>query len=105
MLRALVHLDLAASPALTQSPRVPAPTRPDLSLTIAVEELEPVVNPVIGLFAVGFLGFSETQRHNKRRRREVGVSEWTDFEATFPKKGPPAGEPDRPRNSRNCGQL
>lgn len=41
------------------------------------------MNPVIGLFAVGFLGGIRTQRH-ERRRREVGVSEWTDFEATFP---------------------
>ena len=47
---------------------------PEGSLTIAVEELEPVVNPVIGLFAVGFLGCSRMQRYNKRRGREVGVS-------------------------------
>lgn len=98
---ALVPLELPAPPALSLSPRVPA--RTDRGLTIAVEELQPVVNPVIGLFAVGFLGCIRTQRH-KRRRREVGVSSWTDFEATFP-SGPLAGEPDRPGNSRNCGQL
>lgn len=89
------------APCPLPSPRVPA--RTDRGLTIAVEELQPVVNPVIGLFAVGFLGRIRTQRH-KRRRREVGVSSWTDFEATFP-SGPLAGEPDGPGNSRNCGQL
>lgn len=63
-------------PRTLPSPRAPGCRRgPDPSLTIAVEELEPVVNPVIGLFAVGFLGCSRTQRHNKRRRKEVGVSE------------------------------
>lgn len=98
---ALVHLELSAPPALTRSPGVLA--RTDRSLTIAVEELQPVVNPVIGLFAVGFLGCIRTQRQ-KRRRREVGVSSWTDFEATFP-PGPLAGEPDRPESGRNCGQL
>lgn len=61
-----------------------------MSLTITVEKLEPVVNPVIGLFAVGFLGCIRTQRH-KRRRREVGVSQWTDFEATFPTRAPGRG--------------
>lgn len=61
-----------------------------MCLTITVEELEPVVNPVIGLFAVGFLGCIRTQRH-KRRRREVGVSQWTDFEATFPIRAPGRG--------------
>lgn len=79
---ALIHLALPPLPL--PSPAAPACRRgPDGSLTIAVEELEPVVNPVIGLFAVGFLGCIRTQRH-KRRRREVGVSKWTDFEATFP---------------------
>lgn len=79
---ALIHLALPPLPL--PSPAAPACRRgPDGSLTIAVEKLEPVVNPVIGLFAVGFLGCIRTQRH-KRRRREVGVSKWTDFEATFP---------------------
>lgn len=103
MHRALVHLDLPAHPA---SPRAPGCRRgTDRSLTIAVEELEPVVNPVIGLFAVGFLGCGRTQRHNKRRRKEVCVSEWTHFEATFPKTGRPAGKwmgPGAAEIAANC---
>lgn len=53
-------------PTLTRSPGYRR--GPDRSLTVAVEELEPVVNPVIGLFAVGFLGCSRTQRHKRCRR-------------------------------------
>lgn len=53
------------------------------------------MNPVVGLFAVGFLGRIRTQRH-RRRRREVGVSSWPDFEATFPSGPPRPGSPDRP---------
>lgn len=45
-----------------------APAQTPRSLTIAVKELEPVVNPVIGLFAVGFLVCSRTQRHRGSRR-------------------------------------
>lgn len=63
---AVVHLELLSPPALTRTPS--CRRGPDGSLTIAVEELEPVVNPVIGLLAVGFLGCIRTQGHKRRRR-------------------------------------
>lgn len=93
-----------APPRPLPSPAAPGYWRgTDRSLTVAVEELEPVVNPVIGLFAVGFLGCSRTQRYKKCRR---GRRELVDrLRGIFSQAGTPAGEPDRPGSSRNCGQL
>ena len=72
-------------PTLTRSPGYQR--GPDRSLTVAVEELEPVVNPVIGLFAVGFLGCSRTQRHKRCRR---GRRELVDrLRGIFPQAGTP----------------
>lgn len=57
------------------------------------------MNPVVGLFAVGLLGRIRTRRH-RRRRREVGVSSWSDFEAPFPPGAPVAGEPRQAREQQ-----
>lgn len=57
------------------------------------------MNPVVGLFAVGLLGRIRTRRH-RRRRREVGVSSWPDFEAPFPPGAPVAGEPRQAREQQ-----
>lgn len=77
-----------APPSPLPSPAAPGYWRgADRSLTVAVEELEPVVNPVIGLFAVGFLGCSRTQRHKRCRR---GRRELVDrLRGIFPQTGTP----------------